>query len=105
MIEQKQVKAHVTQLSPISDVLSIWWVSGKQKQMWKNSSCGVRCFCLASEYVGSQTLWTSDLIIRTFACAVISVLGELLLILQNPSSSCIQVPEVKVGFVPDYMKS
>lgn len=82
MIEQKQVKAHVTQLSRISDVLSIWWVSEKQKEMWRNSSCGIRCFCLASEYLGSQTLWTSDLIIGTFACAVISVLGELLVALQ-----------------------
>lgn len=53
-------------------------------------------------------MWTSNPTTGTFVCAVISVCGELLFTLRNPSSSSIQVHEQKmkkVGFVPDYTKS
>lgn len=112
MIGQKQAKANATQLSLINGILSRWWVLPSWQR--NRNRCGeiaaVVLDVLSSFWVAGKPdpVWTGDLIIGNFACAVISIPGELLLTLQNPSSSCIQVQGVRmvkrVGFVPDYTK-
>lgn len=110
MIEEKQVKnmSHNSVQSMVFCQEGVCHWVGRPRKRCREKAAEVWAV-LSSFWVPERLvcMWTSNLTTGTFFCAIISVCGQLVFTLRNPSSSSIQAHEekmVKNSFVPDYTK-